>query len=433
MIARYTLPEMGRLWEEEHKLRCWLKVEVAACEAMAERGEIPKEAVSVIRQKADFDLARVGEIEARVRHDVIAFLTAVGEKVGPESKYIHLGLTSSDMLDTATAIQLVQASDLLIGRVVKLREVLARRAHEFKMTPMIGRTHGIHAEPTTFGLKLALWYDEMGRDLARLEKARETVRVGKISGAVGTFAHLSPEIESAVCAKLGLKPASISTQILQRDRYAEFLFAISVTGAGLEKFSTEIRHLQRTEVREAEEPFAEGQKGSSAMPHKRNPVNAEQISGLARLLRSNLMAGMENIALWHERDISHSSVERVILPDSAILLDYMLERFTGIVDRLRVYPERMLANLESSKGLVYSGTLLLAVTRKGSSRESAYEAVQQAAMKCWESGEPGILFKDLVMKDSRITSLLSRKEIDEAFDLGHHLRNVDIIFKRVFA
>ncbi|HZI93100.1 MAG TPA: lyase family protein, partial [Patescibacteria group bacterium] len=269
--------------------------------------------------------------------------------------------------------------------------------------------------------------------LARLEKARETVRVGKISGAVGTFAHLSPEIESAVCAKLGLKPASISTQILQRDRYAEFLFAISVTGAGLEKFSTEIRHLQRTEVREAEEPFAEGQKGSSAMPHKRNPVNAEQISGLARLLRSNLMAGMENIALWHERDISHSSVERVILPDSAILLDYMLERFTGIVDRLRVYPERMLANLESSKGLVYSGTLLLAVTRKGSSRESAYEAVQQAAMKCWESGEPGILFKDLVMKDSRITSLLSRKEIDEAFDLGHHLRNVDIIFKRVFA
>ena len=433
MIGRYTLPEMGRVWDEENKLRCWLKVEIAACEAMAELGDIPKDAVEVIRRKADFDLARVNEIERRVRHDVIAFLTAVGEKVGPESRFIHLGLTSSDMLDTATAVQMVQATDLLLGKVAALRDVLKRRAHEFRMTPMIGRTHGIHAEPTTFGLKLALWYDELGRDLARLQTARETVRVGKISGAVGTFAHLSPEVEARVCAKLGLKPAAISTQIVQRDRYAEFLFAIAATGASLEKFSTEIRHLQRTEVREAEEPFAEGQKGSSAMPHKRNPVNCEQITGLARLLRTNLLAGLENVALWHERDISHSSVERVILPDSAILLDYMLERFTGIAAGLRVDAERMLENLESSKGLIYSGTLLLAVTRKGSSREDAYKAVQEAAMKCWESSDPALKFKDLVMREPRITSLLDTREIEQAFDLGHHLRHVDAIFERVFA
>ena len=433
MIGRYTLPEMGRVWDEENKLRCWLKVEIAACEAMAELGDIPKDAVEVIRRKADFDLARVNEIERRVRHDVIAFLTAVGEKVGPESRFIHLGLTSSDMLDTATAVQMVQATDLLLGKVAALRDVLKRRAHEFRMTPMIGRTHGIHAEPTTFGLKLALWYDELGRDLARLQTARDTVRVGKISGAVGTFAHLSPEVEARVCAKLGLKPAAISTQIVQRDRYAEFLFAIAATGASLEKFSTEIRHLQRTEVREAEEPFAEGQKGSSAMPHKRNPVNCEQITGLARLLRTNLLAGLENVALWHERDISHSSVERVILPDSAILLDYMLERFTGIAAGLRVDAERMLENLESSKGLIYSGTLLLAVTRKGSSREDAYKAVQEAAMKCWESSDPALKFKDLVMREPRITSLLDTREIEQAFDLGHHLRHVDAIFERVFA
>jgi adenylosuccinate lyase len=430
MIDRYTLPEMGRIWDEENKLRCWLQVEIAACEAMAEHGEIPASAVEVIRRKAGFDLARVREIEGRVRHDVIAFLTAVGEKVGPESRYIHLGLTSSDVLDTATALQMVQAADLLIAKTRSLRDVLKRRAHEFRSVPMIGRTHGIHAEPTTFGLKLALWYDEMGRQLARLEAAREAARVGKISGAVGTFAHLSPRIEARVCAKLGLKAAPISTQIVQRDIHAEFLYALAMTGASLEKFAVEIRHLQRTEVREAEEPFAEGQKGSSAMPHKRNPVNSEQITGLARLLRANLMAAIENVALWHERDISHSSVERVILPDSAILLHYMLDRFTGIADGMRVYPERMMTNLEASRGLVYSGTLLLAVTRKGTSREAAYAAVQEAAMKCWETGEP---YKDLVAKDIRITSLLSRREIDEAFDLQHHLRHVDEIFERVFA
>ena len=433
MIGRYTLPEMGAIWDDFNKLGCWLKVEVAACEAMAELGEIPKEAAAVIRKKAVLepsDLARIDELERRVKHDVIAFLTVLGEKIGPESRYVHLGLTSSDMLDTATALQLTQAAGLLSAKVTALRETLKRRAQEFRKTPMIGRTHGIHAEPTTFGLKLALWYDELGRDLARLRAAKEAVAVGKISGAVGTFAHLSPEVEARVCARLGLKPDPISTQVVQRDRHAEFLFAVAVTGASLEKIATEIRHLQRTEVREAEEPFSAGQKGSSAMPHKRNPVNCEQITGLARLLRTNLTAGLENVALWHERDISHSSVERVILPDSAILLHYMLEKLEGIVAGLRVYPDRMMANLESSKGLVYSGTLLLAVTRKGSSREDAYKAVQEAAMKCWEGDEP---FKSLVKKDARITSLLTPSEIDEAFDLGHHLRHVDAIFERVFA
>jgi len=430
MIARYTLPQMGAIWAEENKLRCWLDVEIAVCEVLAEEGQIPAAALETIRSKADFDPARVAEIENKVRHDVIAFLTAVGEKVGPEARYIHLGLTSSDMLDTATALQMVQASDLIIGKTRDLMKVLERRAREFRSTPMIGRTHGIHAEPTTFGLKLALWHDEMSRSLARLETARETARVGKISGAVGTYAHLSPSIEARVCGKLGLKPAPISTQVVQRDVHAEWLAALALTGAALETFAVEIRHLQRTEVREAEEPFARGQKGSSAMPHKRNPVNCEQISGLARLLRSNLTAGLENMALWHERDISHSSVERVILPDSAILLHYMLDRFTGIVDGMQVYPGRMLANLENSNGLVYSGTLLLAITRKGSSREDAYAAVQESAMKCWETGRP---FKELILEEPRITGLLSRSEIDEAFDLGHHLRYVDAIFERVFA
>jgi adenylosuccinate lyase len=430
MIARYTLPEMGRIWEEDNKLQCWLKVELAVADAMAEMGEIPKEAAAQLRARARVDRQRVEEIEAKVRHDVIAFLTAVGETTGEASRWMHLGLTSSDMLDTATGLQLVQACDLMLGSARSLRDVLARRAQEFRGTPMIGRTHGIHAEPTTFGLKLALWHAEMSRQITRLETARETVRVGKISGAVGTFAHLSPELESRVCERLGLRAEPISTQIVQRDRYAELLAAVALTGASLEKFATEIRHLQRTEVREAEEPFASGQKGSSAMPHKRNPVLCEQITGLARVLRADLMAGLENIALWHERDISHSSVERVILPDATILLHYMLEKFTGVMTGLRVYPERMMANLESSRGLVYSGSLLLAVTRKGSMREEAYAAVQEAAMKCWETGT---LFKDLVLQDERITARLSRREIDEAFDLDRHLRHVDAIFERVFA
>ncbi len=429
MIPRYTQPEMGRIWEERNKLECWLRVEVAACEAMADLGLVPEQAVEVIRRKAAFDPDRVQEIEKEVRHDVIAFLTAVAEKVGPESRFIHMGLTSSDVLDTATALQMVQSLDLLLGKARGLREALKARASEFRATPMIGRTHGIHAEPTTFGLKLALWYDEMGRNLTRLETARETVRVGKISGAVGTFAHLSPDVEARTCARLGLRPAAISTQVLQRDRHAEFLSAIAFTGATLEKISTEIRHLQRTEVREVEEPFATGQKGSSAMPHKRNPIVCEQIGGLARLLRTNLLAGLEDIALWHERDISHSSVERVILPDSAILLHHLLSRMTETIKGMRVHPDRMLHNLESSRGLVYSGTLLLAAARKGASREEAYAAVQEAAMKCWESGRS---FKDLVLEDARITALLSREEIDEAFDLERHLRHVPAIMDRVF-
>ncbi len=429
MIERYTLPAMGRIWQDRHRLECWLKVEIAACEAMAERGLIPAEAVEAIRRKAGFDIGRVGEIEDTVQHDLIAFLTAVAEKVGPESRYIHFGLTSSDVLDTASALQLVEAADLLIEQARGLRVTVAKRAREFRSTPMIGRTHGIHAEPTTFGLKLALWYDETGRNLRRLEAAREIVRVGKVSGAVGTFAHLPPEVEAGACSRLGLRPATISSQIIQRDRHAEFLYALASMGASLEKFAVEIRHLQRTEVREAEEPFSDGQKGSSAMPHKRNPIGCEQISGLARLLRANLMAGLENVALWHERDISHSSVERVILPDSTILLHYMLSRFTRIVEGMRVYPERMLENLEASNGLVYSGTLLLAMTRKGLSREDAYRAVQDAAMECWKTGLP---YKDLVLKDRRIAGALSRREIDEAFDLRHHLRHVDVVFDRVF-
>ncbi len=429
MIPRYTLPEMGRIWEEESRLRCWLEVELAACDAMAEAGLIPPAAAVAIRRKAGFDLERVREIEAKVRHDVIAFLTAVSEQVGDDSRYIHLGMTSSDVLDTASALQMVRAADLLAAGVEGLRGALARRAREHRRTPMIGRTHGIHAEPTTFGLKMALWYDEMGRNLARLRAARETVRVGKISGAVGTFAHLPPEVEARACAALGLRAAAISSQVLQRDRYAEYLWALAATGASLEKFCVEIRHLQRTEVREVEEPFGEGQKGSSAMPHKRNPVACEQISGLARLLRANLSCALENVALWHERDISHSSVERVILPDSAILLHYMLSRFTTIVETMRVHPDRMRANLESSRGLIYSGTLLLAVTRKGARREEAYRAAQEAATASWETGAP---YKDLVLQDARITSLLTREEIEDVFELERHLRHVDAIFERVF-
>ena len=429
MIARYTLPEMGKIWDEENKMRCWLKVEIAACEALAEAGRIPAEAVETIKAKADFDPKRVEEIENEVRHDVIAFLTAVGEKVGPESRYIHLGLTSSDMLDAATGLQMVQSVDLILANLATLRVAVRRRAEEFRDTPTIGRTHGIHAEPTTFGLKLALWYDELGRGITRLQAARSTVAVGKISGAVGTFAHLSPEIEAAACLRLGLRPARVSTQIVQRDRHAEFLYALASVGASLEKFAVEIRHLQRTEVREVEEPFGSGQKGSSAMPHKRNPVVCEQISGLARLLRGNLVAGLENVALWHERDISHSSVERIILPDSAILTHYLIDRFTRVVDGMKVYPERMKENLDLTRGLVFSGTLLLVMTEKGIAREEAYSAVQETAMVCWESGRP---YKDLVLESSRITGLLSRDEIDKVFDLKRHLRHVDAIFERVF-
>ncbi len=430
MIARYTLPEMERIWSEENKLRCWLKVEVSAAEAMASLGIIPPEAAAAIRRGADFDIARVLEIEKTTRHDVIAFLTAVGEHVGPEGRWLHYGMTSSDCIDTALALQLVQSLDLILGSVRRLKEAVRLRAQEHRKTPCVGRTHGVHAEAITFGLKLASWYAELERDESRLGAAYEAVRVGKISGAVGTFAHLDPEVEEKICASLGLEPDPVSTQIVQRDRHAEYVYALASLGASLERFATEIRHLQRTEVREAEEPFGRGQKGSSAMPHKRNPVICEQICGLARLLRSNLMAALENVALWHERDISHSSVERVILPDSSILAHYLLVKFTEVVEGMQIFPERMKENLEATRGVIFSQPLLLALARAGVSREEAYAAVQRAAMATWERGTS---FKDEVLADRTIAGRLGRDEIEKAFDLDHHFRNVDVIFERVFS
>lgn len=426
---------MGRIWEEENKFRIWLEIEILACEAQAELGVIPKEAVKVIREKANFNIERILEIENEVKHDVIAFLTCVGEYVGPESRYIHLGMTSSDILDTALAVQMKEAGEILLKDMEALRDVIARRAKEFKNTLMIGRTHGIHAEPITFGLKMALWYAEMQRNIERMKSAIKTISVGKISGAVGTYQHLDPFVERYVCEKLGLQPAPISTQILQRDRHAEFMNAIALCGASLEKFSTEIRHLQRTEVLEAEEYFSKGQKGSSAMPHKRNPVVCERISGLARLLRSNALSAMENVALWHERDISHSSVERVIIPDSCIVLDFILSDMTRIVENLLVYPERMLHNLNATGGLIYSQEVMLALTKKGMKREDAYKIVQDMAMKVWnQKYTPGGIqqdFKSLLLGNDEVTKLLSPKEIEEVFDTNKCLKHVDYIFKRV--
>lgn len=429
MIPRYTRPAMGALWTDEAKYHAWLAVEIAVCETLAKRGEIPKRALSTIKRRAGFDVREIEAIEATVRHDVIAFLTSVARRVGPDSRFIHLGLTSSDVVDTALALQLVQAADLLIAGVAALQSALKRRALEHEGTVMIGRTHGIHAEPITLGLKLALWYDEMGRNRERLERARETIRVGKLSGAVGTFAHLPPVVEEEVCRRLGLRPEPIASQVVQRDRHAEFVAALAIVGSSLDKFAVEIRNLQRTDVREVEEPFAKGQKGSSSMPHKRNPVGCEQISGLARLLRSNAQAAFENIPLWHERDISHSSVERIILPDSTILLDYTLDRFTRIVEGLLVYPDRMRENLERMKGLIYSQTLLLALARAGLSRESAYEAVQRASMRVW-AGEG--TFLDLVLQEPVVVKTLGRKGVQACFDPARHLRHVPALFRRVF-
>jgi len=428
MIPRYTRPHMGKIFSDENRFSIWLEVELLACEAQAMLGVIPIEAVQSIRQKATFDIRRINEIEAEVKHDVIAFLTSVGEFVGPESRYIHLGMTSSDVIDTALSVQMKQAGELLLQDLESLRDVLARRAKEFKTTVMIGRSHGIHAEPTTFGLKLALWFDETRRNIVRLQHAIKTVSVGQISGAVGTFAHLSPKVEEYVCEKLGLTPALVSTQIIQRDRHAEFLTTLAVIGSSLDKFATEIRHLQRTEVLEAEEYFAQGQKGSSAMPHKRNPVTCEQISGLARVLRGNAQAAMENVALWHERDISHSSVERIIIPDSCILLDHMLAKMTHIIDTLIVYPENMKRNMEITHGLLYSQPVMLALTKKGMKREEAYKIVQQHAMDVWRSKKN---FKEVLKSDSQVMALLTNAELEEAFDPTKSLTNVDYIFKRV--
>ncbi len=429
MIERYTLPQMGKIWERENLFNAWLKIEIWSCEAWAQLGRIPQGAVEEIKRKARFTVSRIDEIEQEVKHDVIAFVTAVAENVGEMGHYLHMGLTSSDVLDSSLALLLVEATDILLQDVKELMDILAQKAHEHKSTVMIGRSHGIHAEPITFGLKLALWYEEMKRNLQRLEKAKETIAVGKISGAVGTFANVPPEIEAYVCKKAGLKPAPLSTQIIQRDRHAEFFSTLAIIGAGIEKMAVEIRHLQRTEVLEAEEVFTKGQKGSSAMPHKRNPVVSEQMCGLARLLRSNAMASLENVALWHERDISHSSVERIIAPDSTILLNYMLNKMKKLIKNLLVYPERMKKNLWLTKGLIFSQRVLLELIAKGISREDAYQVVQRNAMKTWQGEEE---FFDLLQKDSDIQKYLSKEELSACFDLSYHLKYVDTLFDRVF-
>jgi adenylosuccinate lyase len=429
VIPRYTRPEMGRIWSDENRFRTWLAVEVAATETLAEAGLVPKDAARAIRERADFDLERIQEIEAEVRHDVIAFTTAVAEIVGPQARWFHYGLTSNDVVDTAQALLIQQASAIISEDLQRLREALKRRAWEFKDTPMVGRTHGVHAEPITFGFKLANWYAEVQRDIARFERAAADMRVGKFSGAVGTFAHLSPELEEKICARLGLAAAPVSSQVIQRDRHAAYMSTLAVIACTLDKIATEIRHLQRTEVREAEEYFSEKQKGSSAMPHKRNPVTCEQISGLSRVVRSNAQAAFENVALWHERDISHSSVERIILPDSTTLLDYMLSKTTNLIETMFIYPERMRANLESTGGLVFSGQLLLDLVEHGVSREDAYRMVQGHAMRAWKEG---LNFHDLVMADKGITGRVPGKQIEMAFDLKRQLRNIDKIFARVF-
>ena len=429
MIARYTHPEMGRIWSDEHRYETWLRVEVAAAEAMAARGIVPTDAAAAIRDRGAFTVARIEEIELVTKHDIIAFTQAVAEHVGPEARWLHFGLTSSDVLDTALALQLRDACDLVLARVEALRAAIRRRAEEHRRTPIIGRTHGVHAEPTTFGLKLALWYAELGRDADRLRRGRDIVSVGKISGAVGTYAHLEPGVEDDVCARLGLMPAPVSSQVVQRDRHAELMAALAITGASLEKFALEIRGLQKTEIGEVEEPFDRGQKGSSAMPHKRNPIGCEQIVGLARVLRGNLGAAIENIALWHERDISHSSVERIIFPDSFIALDHMLRRFTRIAADMVVYPDRMRRNLEISRGVVFSGGVLLALASKGVSREQAYDWVQRNAMR---ASLEGLDFRDLLKQDADVTGVLPADELDRLFDLDTQLRHVDTVFGRVF-
>ncbi len=428
MISRYTRPEMGRIWELKNRYAKWLQVEILACEAMAEEGLIPREALVNIR-KARFSEERILEIEEVTRHDVIAFLENVAEYVGPDSRFIHMGLTSSDILDTGFALQLKEAMELIIHGVIGFMNSIREKAEEHKFTAMIGRSHGIHAEPITFGLKLAVWYSEMGRNLKRLEQALETISYGKLSGAVGTFANISPRIEAYVCEKLGLKPAEASTQIIQRDRHAQYFSTLAVLAGTLEKIAVEIRHLQRTEVLEAEEPFEKGQKGSSAMPHKKNPVGSENIAGLARLVRSNAVAAMENMALWHERDISHSSVERVIGPDSTILIDYMVHRLNKIIKNLVVYPKKMKENLNLLKGLIFSQQVLIKLTDMGLKRQTAYEMVQRDALKAWETGND---FKTLLMEDPDVRRYLTKESIEEIFNLDYHFKYVEEIFDRVF-
>jgi adenylosuccinate lyase len=429
VIERYTRPDMAGIWEAENRFRIWLDIEILAMEAMVRQGYIPADALARVRKTAKFDIPRIDEIEKRVKHDVIAFLTSVAEHIGEDSRFLHVGMTSSDILDTSFAVQMRQALTLLLRDAQKVFDVLKRRAFEHKYTVMIGRTHGIHAEPVTFGLKMALWADEMRRNISRLKRAREVISVGKLSGAVGTFASIDPSVEEYVCRKLSLRPAPVSTQIVQRDRHAEVFATIAIVGSSLEKFATEIRHLQRTEVREVEEGFSKGQKGSSAMPHKRNPVLSENLCGLARLLRGYALTALENVSLWHERDISHSSAERVIAPDATILLDFALVRFHDIMDRLVVYPERMKRNIAGTHGLMFSQRAMLALASRGLSRERAYEIVQKSAMEAWRKEKD---LAGLLWKDREIRSRMSREEFRELFDRKQYLRYIDDIFDRVF-
>lgn len=428
MIDRYTLSKMGSIWSDEHKFAIMLKIEILACEAMSKLGLIPKTALEKIRKNAKFDIEEVKRLEEKTKHDVVAFINNVGQYLGPEARYLHMGLTSSDLLDTSLSVQCVEASDILISDVKKLLAVLRLKAKKYKDTNCIARTHGVHAEPTTFGLKLAVWYDEMQRNLARMEQAREMMRIGKLSGAVGTYANIDPHVEEYVCEKLGLKPANIATQIIQRDVHCQFMTTLALVGSSLNKFATEIRLLQKTEVLEVEEPFFKGQIGSSAMPHKRNPVTCERISGLSRLLRANAQAAFENISLWHERDISHSSVERIILPDSAIILNYMLHKFIPILDGLLVYPKNMISSLNKTRGLIYSQRVLLELMRKGLTRDDAYEVIQSCAMQVWQETSE---FKDVLLRDRRVRKHLSPSEIDACFDIKYYTRHRDKIFKRV--
>ncbi len=430
MIERYTLPEMGAVWSQQNKFQKWLDVEIAVCEVHAEDGTIPKDALEEIKSKAAFTVERINEIEKTTDHDVIAFTTNLAENIGSAARFVHYGLTSSDVVDTANALLLKDACDLLLRKVDGLMEVLKRRAFEFKDTPQIGRTHGIHAEPTSFGLVWALWYSEMQRNKARLETAKERVAVGKISGPVGAFAHLTPDVEERVCKKLGISAADVSTQVIQRDRYAEYLCTLAIIASTLEKIALQVRHWQRTEVREAQEKFKTGQKGSSSMPHKRNPILSERICGMARTVRANSIVGLENVALWHERDISHSSAERIVLPDSSATLDYILAKTTSLLDTLVVYPENMLKNLGLTHGLVFSGQLMLALTQKGVSREDAYIYTQRNAMKVWDEGGD---YAEMIKNDADISSHLSAEEIARVFDLKHYLRNVGKVFERVFS
>ena len=429
MIKRYTHQEMGHIWSDQRRYETWLQVELAATDAMASAGIVPPEAAKELRDRATFSIDRIEEIEKTTQHDVIAFTTAVAEQVGPSARWLHFGLTSSDVIDTAQALQMCEACDLILTGLNRAILVVRRRAEEHRRTPMIGRTHGVHAEPMTFGVKLSLWYAELNRNITRIRRAREAVAVGKLSGAVGVFSHIPPSIETDVCRRLELQPALVASQVIQRDRHAELVWALAVTASSLEKFALEIRGLQKTEIGEVEEPFAKGQKGSSAMPHKRNPIGCEQIVGLARLLRANAMAAIENNALWHERDISHSSVERVILPDTFIALDHMLRRFTHIVDGMVVYPDRMRENLERSRGVVFSGTVLLELARRGLSREQAYELVQQNAMRSFHERKD---FKTLLLADPEVEKVLPPADLERAFDLDQHLRHVDHILERAF-